>query len=535
MKTPAMIQRAKTILIFSMLLLAVCGSLAAQSGTKDRTRKRHRIFAAQTGRDQITLAWDEVPGSTEYLIYLPDPNKPGPPEPGSRPTISFSGSGRRAIVAGVSRMAAGAYLEAVGEGTVLYRGTFNAISPAPLAPPKAPAAVQARETAETEVTLSWNSVPGATAYMISRAMGGSGWQMLCDICPPNEEFVDTTATPGLDHIYSVAAIFPLGVSTRTSSNKLIVGAAQLAAATASASAASAAEWDKPMSTGTPVTGTEADNTNVGASSGTTTTGTIAVTSTTGTGTTTPSTGSTPNPCTPVVTPKVGTTGIIYTKPMSSGTPVAGTDADNSNAGGSAGTLITGSTTGCPTGTGTTTGTSTGTGTNAGTGTGTGTTTGWTPGGTPAGSGTTTQPPAGGSAPVHGATPTTSTPTTPAAASCKLDYQRADNMWAALGRPDGFLGVETILLGNGLTRVFATDWTYEKQRNDGVNYYGSHLRVANNPGTSVIQLRLKNPATAMFGSIGAAAAARLGAAGWLIMKPGDSAQFKDDLMEVHCGQ
>jgi hypothetical protein len=40
---------------------------------------------------------------------------------------------------------------------------------------------------------------------------------------------------------------------------------------------------------------------------------------------------------------------------------------------------------------------------------------------------------------------------------------------------------------------------------------------------------------MFGSIGAAAAARLGAAGWLIMKPGDSAQFKDDLMEVHCGQ
>jgi len=110
MKTYAMALRIKKILIFSMLLIAVGGNLAAQSETKDRTRKRaHRIFAAQTGRDQVTLAWDEVPGTREYRIYLPDPNKPGPPEPGSRPTISLSGSGRLTIVTGVSRMAAGAY------------------------------------------------------------------------------------------------------------------------------------------------------------------------------------------------------------------------------------------------------------------------------------------------------------------------------------------------------------------------------------------------------------------------------------------
>ncbi len=167
-------QRAKTILILSILLLAVGGSLAAQSRTKDHVRKRaHRIFAAQTGADQVTLDWDEVPGATEYRIYLPDPNKPGPPAPGSRPTMSFSGSGRRAIVMGVGRMSAGAYLEALGEEEVLYRGTFNAVARAPLARPTAPAAVQARETAETEVTLSWTPVPGATAYMILRA--ASSW------------------------------------------------------------------------------------------------------------------------------------------------------------------------------------------------------------------------------------------------------------------------------------------------------------------------------------------------------------------------
>ncbi len=537
MRMLAVTRRSKTIFILSLLLLAVSATLDAQSGTKGRIRKRtHRIFAAQTGPDQVTLAWDEVPGTMEYNIYLPDPNNPGPPAPGSRPTMSLSGSGRRAIVTGVRRMADGAYLEALGQGEVLYRGTFNAIARAPLARPTPPATVQARETGETEVSLTWSTVPGATAYMLSRAVGGSGWQMLCDVCPPSGDFVDTDATPGLEHTYTVAAIFPLGISTRTSSNTLTVGAAQLAAATASAPPA---VWDKPMSSGTPVPGTDADNTNVGASTGTPTNVTPTGTTTPGTGTTTPSTGSNADPCTPVVVPKTGIA-TIFTKPMSSGTPVAGTDADNTNVGASAGTPTTGSTGGCPTGTGsggTGTGTGTGTstgGTGAGTntgGTGTGTSTGSTPGGMPAGSGTTVQP-VGGSGPVHGATPVTATPT---AASCKLDYQRADNMWAAFGRPDGLLGVESISLPNGQAKVFVTDWAYEKQRNDGANYYGSHLRVATNPGTGIVQLRLKNPVSAMFGKFGAVAVARLGAPGWLVMQPGDRAEFKDDLMEVHCGQ
>ena len=69
----------------------------------------------------------------------------------------------------------------------------------------------------------------------------------------------------------------------------------------------------------------------------------------------------------------------------------------------------------------------------------------------------------------------------AAQSCVLEYRRADNMWSAIGRPDGFLGVETITLAPGTSRVFVTDWKYEKTRNDGTNYYGSHLRLATNKG------------------------------------------------------
>jgi hypothetical protein len=68
-----------------------------------------------------------------------------------------------------------------------------------------------------------------------------------------------------------------------------------------------------------------------------------------------------------------------------------------------------------------------------------------------------------------------------AQDCVLEYQRADNMWAAFGRPDGTLGTETISLKAGESRVFVTDWKYEKTRNDGTNFYGSHLRLATSKG------------------------------------------------------
>lgn len=673
-------------------------------------------------------------------------------------------------------MANGAYLEALGagEGDVLYRGTFNAVARAPLARPTAPAAVQASETGETEVTLSWTPVPNATAYMISRAVGGSGWQMVCDVCPSGEEFVDTDAIPGVEHTYNVAAIFPLGISNRTQSKTLTVGAAQLAAAEASASPV---VWDKPMSTGTPVSVTDANDSNVGASGGTPLPSTPTGTTTPGTGTTTPPTGSNPDPCLPVMPGKKGSFA-IYTKPMSTGTPVPGTEADNSNVGGSAGTPITGSG-GCPTG-GTGTGTGTGTVTTGGMPSGNpgawGTQTNqFTPGGTPAGSmpvtGTATQPIVHTATPItastqtnpylvimgniadglaqrvtqaastlglpvvhsaapiastntqpmnnpylsivgnltdtlaqqvtqlastvglpliHGATPITTAnsqttngqgvftgiagafaagglqPTTIAAAmpgtatpvsndpirgmltgvastlgnltnplspptgaaanvtgpgtvsvkwqassatgvtgyrvnrrvnggawdvlntvgsgtltysdaffpvtmfasgparvsysvvalkssavssasitgdvvvqpavrttgttTCRLDYQRADNMWAAFGRPDGPLGTETISLAPAQDKVFITDWKYEKTRNDGSNYYGSHLRIATNAGPGTIRLHLRSATVT-----GLAVFLRTGSdTFWIRMDPGSTKQLQADLMEVFCG-
>lgn len=126
------------------------------------------------------------------------------------------------------------------------------------------------------------------------------------------------------------------------------------------------------------------------------------------------------------------------------------------------------------------------------------------------------------------------PSAPSGGSCTLSYQRADNMWAAAGRPDGALGTETLTLQPGQKKVFSTDWKYEKQRNDGTNYYGSHLRVATNTGTRSVHLVLRgSPLDLVRGAFSAIATKVSGASGATALAPGGRATYKHDLMEVVC--
>jgi len=125
----------------------------------------------------------------------------------------------------------------------------------------------------------------------------------------------------------------------------------------------------------------------------------------------------------------------------------------------------------------------------------------------------------------------------AAQQCALEYQRADNMFAAHGRPDGQLGKETLVLEPGHMKVFTTDWKYEKQRNDGSNYYGSHVRIVRNTGKRVVKLVFRGDISSILGGAAAAAAVALKkvsndrASGTL--DPGASWNVRADLMEVSC--
>ena len=121
------------------------------------------------------------------------------------------------------------------------------------------------------------------------------------------------------------------------------------------------------------------------------------------------------------------------------------------------------------------------------------------------------------------------PGSAAAQSCTLDYQRADNMWAAWGRADGNLGVESVTVPVGQTKVFVTDWKYEKQRNDGTNFYGSHLRIATNRGPTAVRLVVRT------GDLrGLIRLAKTGTDTYVVeIAPGVTQQFKADLLEVRC--
>ena len=123
-----------------------------------------------------------------------------------------------------------------------------------------------------------------------------------------------------------------------------------------------------------------------------------------------------------------------------------------------------------------------------------------------------------------------------AQGCTLEFQRADNMWAAFGRPDGPLGKETLTVPRGTTKVLATDWKYEKSRNDGTNYYGSHLRVATNTGSTPVQVLIVSGALdfkAMLNDIMADAIRMSWNSGLVTIAPGAIRKFKSDLGEVRC--
>lgn len=115
------------------------------------------------------------------------------------------------------------------------------------------------------------------------------------------------------------------------------------------------------------------------------------------------------------------------------------------------------------------------------------------------------------------------------ASCRLDFRRADNMWAGFGTPTGSLGAESISLPAGQNKVFITDWKYEKQPNDGTNFYGSHLRIGTNSTSSTIRLHLRS-----WTLTGLQVFARTGNdTFWIRLDPNTTKQFQADLMEVFC--
>jgi len=153
------------------------------------------------GNTQITLTWDPVPGA--YSYYIQFTTTPGGPYSTagsvSNGKTCFTDTALTNDQTYYYRIKADLY----GQGGQNYSAEY-AVTPRDTLP-LAPTSITG-QTGNTQVSLRWNAVAGATGYQVFRRTRFSQWSQLPH--PPlNETFYnDTGLTNGISYYYIVAAI-----------------------------------------------------------------------------------------------------------------------------------------------------------------------------------------------------------------------------------------------------------------------------------------------------------------------------------------
>ena len=154
------------------------------------------------GNTQVSLSWTAVAGASGYRVFR------------GATAIVNSQAGLAYVNTGLTNGTAYAFtvaaLNAAGEGP-----KSNELTLTPLAPPVAPTALTA-VGGNTQITLNWAAVPGATSYNVYRgtAANGQGNTALMTNVPANT-FVNTGVTNGTTFFYKVTAVNAVGESPRS--------------------------------------------------------------------------------------------------------------------------------------------------------------------------------------------------------------------------------------------------------------------------------------------------------------------------------
>jgi hypothetical protein len=207
----------------TVAVVALAHAAVAQSA--DSLSPPTRLWAAQTAIGQITLAWKPVSGATGYVLHRDAGNAGGAEGRAKVADLAGNVSHYVYVVRAAPQHVQQFYLEATdANGRVSPKAAFNPVTlvttPVAAVPP---ASVTAKETSPGVITVTWTSAPGATAYTLGRIAGTSGLQALCRMCSTDPTYVDSGVTNGTRYQYSVAAMTPTAVSTRTMSNVVTPG------------------------------------------------------------------------------------------------------------------------------------------------------------------------------------------------------------------------------------------------------------------------------------------------------------------------
>ena len=227
-------------------LVAICLTADAPHATaqaaSDSTALVASMWAAQTEARSIRLAWDHVPGATSYAVWCTI----GGRRDKGMGTVGAPNTVAKDAAAPPIRLFSTVMVNEPdtphrcslqwsrdAKTGLPLRAAFNEVVPiVPGSATKiAPPSVTARATGVGEITLTWSAVPGATAYIVGRAVEPEGYRMRCDICSTSTTFVDRYAKAGAAHSYAVTAVTPAGLSVRGTSNRIVaLGTASAVAA-----------------------------------------------------------------------------------------------------------------------------------------------------------------------------------------------------------------------------------------------------------------------------------------------------------------
>lgn len=165
------------------------------------------LWAAQISASEIRLVWEGAPGAAGYRLY--DYQRDGRAHQFGAVGASGRTAVARVVAVGVPHRFSIHAVAPAGKALAPDTARFNVVVPearvATADPPAAPASVSAAQTGPGEITVRWSAVPGATGYFVGRAVGTSGFQLLCALCAGGTSYVDRSAAPGQRHVYEVGA------------------------------------------------------------------------------------------------------------------------------------------------------------------------------------------------------------------------------------------------------------------------------------------------------------------------------------------
>ncbi len=195
------------------------------------------VATVAAGDPQASLSWDAVPGAAEYQVYRAD-----------------TANGTLTRIADSTTITDTAYTDTgLTDGTV-YRYTVRAVNsdgdsadsseagitaPTPLAAPANLSASTALVTGDSQVSLSWDAVPGAAEYRVYRADTASGeFTRIADSTTISETtYTDTGLTEGTAYRYTVRAVDSIGEGPDSSAASVTALVSPAAPANLSATAA----------------------------------------------------------------------------------------------------------------------------------------------------------------------------------------------------------------------------------------------------------------------------------------------------------